>query len=127
MYVKPRQGQTETALARVIRVFGEARAHHAYLFANQSFTSVRAALHQRIEAAIPVGRRCFDLDSAGGERVLIPVPISFRGELALLPRLVLQKIGSDTDRGNVIVNAVRRHITRANGYVEQGVRVRLTL
>ena len=26
---------TETALARVIRVFGEARAHHAYLFANR--------------------------------------------------------------------------------------------
>ena len=26
---------TETALARVIKVFGEARAHHAYLFANR--------------------------------------------------------------------------------------------
>lgn len=25
---------TETALARVVRVFGEARPHHAYLFAN---------------------------------------------------------------------------------------------
>ena len=26
---------TETALARVVRVFGAARAHHAYLFANR--------------------------------------------------------------------------------------------
>jgi hypothetical protein len=26
---------TETALARVIKVFGEARVHHAYLFANR--------------------------------------------------------------------------------------------
>jgi transposase len=27
---------TETALARVVRVFGEARAHHAYLFVNRN-------------------------------------------------------------------------------------------
>ena len=26
---------TETTLARVIKVFGEARPHHAYLFANR--------------------------------------------------------------------------------------------
>jgi hypothetical protein len=32
---------TETALARVVRVFGEARAHHAYLFANRRATRIK--------------------------------------------------------------------------------------
>ena len=31
---------TEAALARVVRVFGEARAHHAYLFANRRWNRV---------------------------------------------------------------------------------------
>ena len=31
---------TETALARVVRVFGEARAHHAYLFANRRYNRI---------------------------------------------------------------------------------------
>jgi len=32
---------TDTALARVIKVFGEARAHHAYLFANRRATRMK--------------------------------------------------------------------------------------
>ena len=36
---------TETALARVITVFGEARAHHAYLFANRRATRVKVLVH----------------------------------------------------------------------------------
>ena len=32
---------TETALARVVRVFGEARAHHAYLFANRRVNRIK--------------------------------------------------------------------------------------
>ncbi len=32
---------TETALARVVRVFGEARAHHAYLFANRRVNQLK--------------------------------------------------------------------------------------
>jgi transposase len=30
---------TETALARVVKVFGAARPHHAYLFANRAPTA----------------------------------------------------------------------------------------
>jgi transposase len=36
---------TDTALARVIKVFGEARAHHAYLFANRRATRMKVLVH----------------------------------------------------------------------------------
>tara|TARA_B100001540_G_C15793695_1_gene636662 strand:- start:1636 stop:1971 length:336 start_codon:yes stop_codon:yes gene_type:complete len=35
----------DTALARVVLVFGEARAHHAYLFANKRGNRVKILLH----------------------------------------------------------------------------------
>jgi transposase len=39
---------TETALARVVRVFGEARAHHAYLFTNRRTNRLKLLLHDGI-------------------------------------------------------------------------------
>jgi transposase len=36
---------TDTALARVVRVFGEARPHHAYLFANRRATRLKVLVH----------------------------------------------------------------------------------
>jgi transposase len=36
---------TEAALARVVRVFGEARAHHAYLFANRRSNRIKLLVH----------------------------------------------------------------------------------
>jgi len=36
---------TQTALARVIQVFGEARAHHAYLFANRRANRLKVLVH----------------------------------------------------------------------------------
>jgi transposase len=39
---------TETALARVIKVFGEARAHHAYLFANRRASRMKVLVHDGI-------------------------------------------------------------------------------
>jgi transposase len=35
----------DTALARVIHVFGEARAHHAYLFTNRRATRMKVLVH----------------------------------------------------------------------------------
>ncbi|MEZ5552184.1 MAG: IS66 family insertion sequence element accessory protein TnpB [Pseudomonadales bacterium] len=35
----------DTALARVIKVFGEARAHHAYLFANRRANRMKVLVH----------------------------------------------------------------------------------
>jgi transposase len=39
---------TETALSRVVRVFGEARAHHAYLFANRRVNRIKLLVHDGI-------------------------------------------------------------------------------
>lgn len=39
---------TETALARVVRVFGEARAHHAYLFVNRRSNRLKVLVHDGI-------------------------------------------------------------------------------
>ena len=39
---------TETALARVVAVFGEARPHHAYLFANKRATRLKVLVHDGI-------------------------------------------------------------------------------
>lgn len=39
---------TETALARVVRVFGEARPHHAYLFTNRRTNRIKMLLHDGI-------------------------------------------------------------------------------
>ena len=39
---------TDTALARVVRVFGQARAHHAYLFANRRANRMKVLVHDGI-------------------------------------------------------------------------------
>ncbi|CAM4334985.1 IS66 family insertion sequence element accessory protein TnpB [Bordetella tumbae] len=39
---------TETALARVVQVFGAAQPHHAYLFANRRATPVKVLVHDGI-------------------------------------------------------------------------------
>lgn len=39
---------TETALARVVQVFGAARPHHAYVFANKRSTRLKVLVHDGI-------------------------------------------------------------------------------
>lgn len=39
---------TEAALARVVRVFGAARPHHAYLFANRRANRLKVLVHDGI-------------------------------------------------------------------------------
>jgi transposase len=39
---------TDTALARVVRVFGSARPHHAYVFANRTSTRMKVLVHDGI-------------------------------------------------------------------------------
>ena len=38
----------DTALARVVQVFGQARAHHAYLFANRRASRMKVLIHDGI-------------------------------------------------------------------------------
>ena len=39
---------TDTVLARIVAVFGEARAHHAYLFANRRANRMKVLVHDGI-------------------------------------------------------------------------------
>ena len=39
---------TDTALARVVRVFGSAQPHHAYLFANRRANRIKVLVHDGI-------------------------------------------------------------------------------
>lgn len=39
---------TDTALARVVQVFGAARPHHAYVFANRRSTRLKVLVHDGI-------------------------------------------------------------------------------
>lgn len=39
---------TDTVLARIVNVFGEARAHHAYLFANRRANRMKVLVHDGI-------------------------------------------------------------------------------
>ena len=39
---------TDTALMRVVKVFGSARPHHAYLFANRRATRMKVLIHDGI-------------------------------------------------------------------------------
>jgi transposase len=39
---------TDTALARVVRVFGAARPHHAYLFANRRGNRLKVLVHDGV-------------------------------------------------------------------------------
>lgn len=39
---------TEAALSRVVKVFGDARPHHAYLFANRRANRMKALVHDGI-------------------------------------------------------------------------------
>ena len=39
---------TDTLLTRVVQVFGEARVHHAYLFANRRANRMKALVHDGI-------------------------------------------------------------------------------
>jgi hypothetical protein len=51
---------TETALARVVAVFGAAKPHCAYLFANRRANRMKVLVHGRMPpASSPIWRRSF--------------------------------------------------------------------
>jgi transposase len=58
---------TESALARVVNVFGEARPHHAYLFANRRANRMKVLVHDGIGVWLAArrlnsGRFCWPQD-----------------------------------------------------------------
>jgi transposase len=83
---------TETALARVVRVFGAARPHHAYLFANRRATRLKVLVHDGIGvwlAARRLNQGRFVWTSGGAPSVALT-----RGQLdALVLGLPWQRVG----------------------------------
>lgn len=64
----------ETALARVVAVFGAARPHHAYVFANRRATRIKVLVHDGFGVwlaarRLNVGR--FHWPEAGAERLTL--------------------------------------------------------
>lgn len=84
---------TETALARVVRVFGEARAHHAYLFTNRRVNRVKVLVHDGIGIWLCARRlhqgrfRWADCESGA------PIAISSEQLQALVIGLPWQRLG----------------------------------
>jgi transposase len=52
---------TDTALGRVVQVFGAAHPHHAYLFANRRANRMKVLVHDGIGIWLAARRRCPEL------------------------------------------------------------------
>ena len=87
---------TEAALARVVRVFGEARAHHAYLFANRRSNRIKVLVHDGIGIWLCARRlhqgRFVWADAVSAPRLLL----SYEQMQALLIGVPWCRIGADT-------------------------------
>ena len=84
---------TDTALARVVRVFGEARAHHAYLFTNRRVNRVKVLVHDGIgiwlcARRLHQGRFCWAACESGAH-----IAISSEQLQALVIGLPWQRLG----------------------------------
>jgi transposase len=86
---------TEAALARVVRVFGEARAHHAYLFANRRSNRIKLLVHDGIGIWLCARRlhqgRFVWADATAGPRLLL----TYEQLQALLIGVPWCRIGAD--------------------------------
>jgi len=83
---------TDTALARVVQVFGAARPHHAYCFANQRATRMKVLVHDGVGiwlAARRLNQGRFAWPKDGGSQLVLT-----REQLdALVLGLPWQRIG----------------------------------
>ena len=66
---------TDTALARVVQVFGAARPHHAYVFANKRSTRLKVLVHDGMGVWLAArrlyqGRFAWPGDAGGAPRSL---------------------------------------------------------
>jgi len=86
---------TETALARVVAVFGSARPHHAYIFTNQRSNRIKVLVHDGIGiwlCARRLHQGRFSWPSAGGSKQSLT-----RAQFdALVLGLPWQRIGAES-------------------------------
>ena len=86
---------TDTALARVVKVFGSARPHHAYLFANRRANRMKVLVHDGIGIWLAArrlheGRFVWPNEGQGDQRALTHVQLE-----ALVLGLPWQPIGHE--------------------------------
>jgi len=86
---------TDTALARVIKVFGAAHPHHAYLFANRRANRMKVLVHDGIGVWLAArrlnqGRFVWLLSGQETQHVLTPEQLA-----GLVLGLPWQRIGQD--------------------------------
>ena len=90
---------TDTALARVVQIFGEARAHHAYLFTNRRANRLKVLVHDGIGIWLCARRlhqgRFRWAGSESGERI----GLSNAQLQALVIGLPWQRVGEDATIG----------------------------
>ena len=83
---------TESALARVVNVFGAARPHHAYLFANRRANRMKVLVHDGI--GVWLAARRLNSGKFGWPRNAAPTLTLTRAQLdALVLGLPWQRIG----------------------------------
>lgn len=84
---------TDTALARVVQVFGDAKPHHAYLFANRRANRMKVLVHDGLGIWLAArrlheGKFHWPIDSAGLQRSMTLAQLD-----ALVLGLPWQRIG----------------------------------
>jgi transposase len=84
---------SDTALARVVQVFGDAKPHHAYLFTNRRANRLKVLVHDGfgvwlVARRLHQGKFCWPLDGAGTQRCITPAQLD-----ALVIGLPWQRIG----------------------------------
>jgi transposase len=85
----------ETALARVVQVFGGARPHHAYLFANRRATRTKVLVHDGIGVWLAARRLHQGRFVWPRDVTLEQMPLTKPQLPALVLRLPWQRVGGD--------------------------------
>lgn len=85
----------ETALARVVQVFGAARPHHAYLFANARANRLKVLVHDGFGVWLAARRLNQGKFVWGDERLGPRLTLSTEQLQALVTGLPWQRLGQD--------------------------------
>lgn len=83
----------DTALARVVQVFGAAHPHHAYLFANARANRMKVLVHDGIGVWLAARRLNVGKFAWGNEQQSARLPMSAEQLAALVLGLPWQRLG----------------------------------
>ena len=84
----------DTALARVVQVFGAAHPHHAYLFANKRANRMKVLVHDGIGVWLAARRLNVGKFAWGNEQLAARLPMTAEQLAALVLGLPWQRLGA---------------------------------